>query len=155
MSGGYNRFPKWKTLSEKTTTCIWFRVSEKAWDSKGLLKLAQIGTWLAQVISLVGWPKLVKFFFFFSCDMTNYDFIKCKKPLWLQQHWVCLQRSALCTASNVSCILVTTCVTTCVTCILSQPVWPVSWTILCMPYMVIKAVAQNLIWLSKADLLYC
>ena len=29
MSGGYNRFSRGKTFSEKATTCIWFRVSEK------------------------------------------------------------------------------------------------------------------------------
>ena len=38
MSGGYNRFSPCITLSEKTTTCIWFRAREKVWDRKGLLK---------------------------------------------------------------------------------------------------------------------
>ena len=34
MSGG---FPIWKSFCEKTTTCIWFRVSGKVWHRKGLI----------------------------------------------------------------------------------------------------------------------
>ena len=45
--------------------------------------------WLAQVISLVGWPKLVKFFFFFfiplqhtgHCGQNNHN-LECTTVIW-------------------------------------------------------------------------